>query len=492
MSVRRIVNLQSRGIIVKRYFKTTIVVTVVLTLVIVSGAKWFLNRKLKGSEKVTTVRIEVVEPSELVEFVTAPGEIEPLIKVDISAKVSALLEELPFEEGRRVTKGDPDADPPIPASVLIKLDSKDLESRLRSAEASYHGQEANVEVEKAQIARQKSSLEGTAATLKQAGNDFARQKKLLESRDISQATFDQIECNLNELKAQYAAAGHALKASELGLVVLQHNLEASREMIEQAKEALSYTTITSPIDGVVTRINAEVGEVVMTGTMNNPGTIIMQVADLSQMLLVAQVDEADIGNLRVGQKATIRVQAFWDDKFTGVVDTIALTHDLSVSRTKYYKTEILLDEGAKKLHSGLTADVDIETVRHEGILKVPSQSVVSRKVDDLPLEIRRDNPNVDMAKTDCLVVYRLVDGKAAVTPVSIGPSDMTHIIIKSGLNVADKVVTGPYKVLAGTEGRSLRGLTTGGIKHGQRIQDEKEVEKEKHKRAQADGEPNKP
>ncbi len=151
--------------------------------------------------------------------------------MDISAKVSALLEELPFEEGNRVTKGDPDANPPIPASVLIKLDSKGLESRLRSAEASYHGQEANVQVEKAQIARQKSALEGTAATLKQADSDFARQKKLLESRDISQANFDQIVCRLDELKAQYAAAEHALKASELGLVVLQHNLKASNEMI---------------------------------------------------------------------------------------------------------------------------------------------------------------------------------------------------------------------------------------------------------------------
>ncbi|MCD6394792.1 MAG: efflux RND transporter periplasmic adaptor subunit, partial [Planctomycetes bacterium] len=321
-----------------------------------------------------------------------------------------------------------------------------------------------------------------------ADSDFTRQKKLLESRDISQANFDQIECRLDELKAQYAAAEYALKASELGLVVLQHNLEASQEMIEQAREALSYTMITSPIDGIVTRINAEVGEVVMTGTMNNPGTIIMQVADLSQMILVAQVDEADIGNLKVGQKAAIRVQAFWDDEFTGVVDTIALTHDMSVTRTKYYKTEILLDESAKQLYSGLTADVDIETVRHKAILKVPSQAVVSRRVDDLPLEIRRDNPNVDMGKTDCLVVYRLVDGKAAVTPVSIGPGDMTHIIIKSGLNVGDKVVTGPYKVLAGVE--SSRGLTAGGIKHGQRIRDEKEVGKEKNKQAQADKEPN--
>lgn len=431
----------------RKYFKTTIILTCIVTIVAVLVVQALLKRKLSGGAKPTPVRIEVIAPADLTEFVTAPGEVEPRTKVDISAKVSARIVELPYKEGQRVTRGDPDAQPPVPPSVLIKLDSRDLESRLRSAEASFHAQEAQIAVDKANIARQKAALDAAAATLRQAENDFARQKQLLESRDISQAAFDQIECRLAEMRANFIAGQHALEAAELSLIVMQHRLDASHEEIEQAKEALSYTTITSPIDGVITRINAEVGEVVMTGTMNNPGTVIMQVADLSQMILVAQVDEADIGNLKVGQKARVRVQAFWDEEFTGVVDTIALTHDLSPTRTKYYKTEIILHDNARKLHSGLTADVDIETVTHKDICKVPSQAVVSRKVDDLPLEIRQNNPNVDMAKTDALVVYRLIDGKAVVTPVSIGPSDMTHIIIKSGLSAGDKVVSGPYKIL---------------------------------------------
>ncbi len=458
----------------KRFFKTTIAVVIVLTLVVAFSVQVFVKKKLGGKPKATPVRIEVIEPSGLVEFVTAPGEVEPKIKVDISAKVSGRLLELPFEEGQVVTKGDPDAHPPIPPSVLIKLDSKDVESRLRSAQANYRGQEAQIEVDKAQIARTKANLEGTVASLNQAQRDFVRQKKLLDSKDISMATFDEKQATLDNLKATYEAGQHALKALELGLTVSQYRLDASQEAIEQAKEALSYTTITSPLDGIVTRINAEVGEVVMTGTMNNPGTIIMQVADLSHMLLVAQVDEADIGNLKVGQKAKVRVQAFWEDKFSGVVDTIALTHDFSPTRTKYYKTEILLDEGEKQLHSGLTADVDIETVTHENVLKVPSQSVVARRVDDLPLEIRQDNPNVDMAKTETLVVFCLADGKAVVTPVTIGPSDMTHIIIKSGLNAGDKVVSGPYKVLET-------------IRHDQEIIDEKDVKKEKEEKEDKEG-----
>ena len=229
---------------------------------------------------------------------------------------------------------------------------------------------------------------------------------------------------------------------------------------------LSYTTITSPIDGVVTRINAEVGELVITGTMNNPGTVIMEVADLSQMLVVAQVDEADVGKLEVGQKAIIYIDAFPNREFTGVVDSIALAHDMTHTKTKHYRTEILLDAASEKLHCGLTAHVDIETRRHTDVLKVPTQAVLAREVDSLPLDIRENSAEVDTTKTYATVVYRYIDGKAVVTPVKIGESDLTHTIIKSGITEEDKIVVGPYKVLED-------------IKHNQRIVDEREVKKHK-------------
>ncbi|MBI9017121.1 MAG: efflux RND transporter periplasmic adaptor subunit [Phycisphaerae bacterium] len=441
----------------RKFFKTTIFLVIILTIIAVGAVQSMLGKKISSIDKPTSVRLETVRFGDLVEIVTAPGQIEPRSKVDISAKVAARIVELPFEEGQHVKKGD----------LLIKLDSNDLESRLRSAQASYQGQEAQIQVDKANIERQKASLKATEATLNQAEKNFQRQKQLLESKDVSQATYDEIACRLEEQKNQYEAAQQGLKASELGLIVAEYNLQTSLERIEQAKDELSYATITSPMDGIVTRINAEVGEMVMTGTMNNAGTIIMQVADLSQMLLVAQVDEADIGKLKVGQKTRIRVQAFWGHEFQGAVDTIALTHDRSTSQTKYYKTEIIVEADSEhQLFSGLTADVDIETLKHENIIKIPTQAVVSRKVDDLPLEIRQDNPNVDMAKTEALIVYRMVDGKAVATPVEIGSSDISHIIIKSGINENDIVVIGPYKVL-------------GTLKHGQKLIDEKEADKDK-------------
>jgi len=340
---------------------------------------------------------------------------------------------------------------------------------LLSAEASRAAQVAQFEVEKAKIASQGANLVGLAASLKQAERDLKRQKGLLESQDISQATFDQTQLKVDELKAQYEAAKRTLEAAELNLVVLQHNLEAADAEITRAREALSCTTITSPINGVVTRIIIEAGELVIPGTMNNPGTLIMEVADISQMLFVAQVDEADVGKLEVGQKTTIHVDAFPDDELRGVVDSIALAYDMSYTMTKYFRTEILLEAAEEKLHWGLTAHVDIETRKHTDVLKVPTQAVLGREVDSLALEIRENSPEVDTAKTYATVVYRYVDGKAVVTPVKIGQSDLTHTIIKSGITEEDKIVVGPYKVLESLE-------------HEKKIQDEREVEEKKTQR----------
>ena len=450
-----------------------VIVTAVVTVVVVSVVGWLVISKVNPSQKATAVRIEQPERGELIELVSAPGEIEPETKVEISARFSARIIELPYDEGDIVTRGDPLANPPVPASVLVRLDGKDLESQLLSAEASYAAQMAQVKVEKAQISSRRASLSGLSASLKQAERDLERQKGLLESQDISQAAFDQTQLKVDELKAQYATAKHTLEAAELNLVVLQHNLEAASAMITQAREVLSYTTITSPIDGVVTRLNAEVGELVMTGTMNNPGTVIMGVADLSQMLVVAQVDEADVGKLEVGQEAVIRVQAFWDKQFKGVVDNIALTHDITRSGAKYFRTEIVLQGDVKRLYSGLTANIDIYTKKHSNIIKVPTQAVLGRRVDDLRIDIRENNPNVDPNKSDVMVVYRCIDDKAVVTPVTIGPSDMTHIIIKSGLSESDKVIIGPYKILEA-------------LKHDQEVKDERQVEAGRKKEKKKD------
>ena len=440
------------------------IVIAIVAVLMLSVVGWVVSKSCKGNGKEEVVRIEEVKRGDLTERVSATGEIEPKETVQISAKVSARIIEMPYDEGNVVTCGDANANP----SILLKLDSKDLESQLRLAEASKNAQEAQIEVEKSKIEGSKETLVGLAAILEQAQKDLERKKGLFESRDISKADFDQIKYKVDELAAQYESAKYNLEASEKNLTVMKYNLDAAEARIEEVREYYSYTTITSPINGVVTRVNAKVGEMVMTGTMNNPGTVIMEVSDRSKMLVVAQVDEADVGGLEVGQRATVSVQAFPNAKFKGVVDEIALKHRFSDNRTRYYRTEILLENDAnvERLYTGLTADVDIETRKHADIIKVPSQAILAREVDSLPVEVREKSAELDKGKRFATVVYRFIDGKAVATPVRVGQSDLTHTIILAGLNEGDKVVVGPYKVIDN-------------LKHDQKLKDERVAEAEK-------------
>ena len=428
----------------------------------------WLPLKSKGTfdpKDAKVVRIESPQRGDLIEFINAPGVVEPKRKVAISAKVSARIAELPYDQGRRVSKGDPNANPPQPASVLVRLDASDLEAALRSAEAQRAAQAAQIEVAKMELQANRASVEGTRVLLKQAQRELQRLMELMASQDISQSELEDAQCRVDELKTTVAAAEHGLKAAQLSLVVSRHRLTAADADIARARENLGYTTITSPMDGVVTRINAEVGEMVMTGTMNNPGTVIIQVADLSQMILVAQVDEADIPRVQLGQRAKVHVQAWPDIVFEGVVDSVALTQDVARDGSTYYRTEILLADSNQQILSGLSADVDIEICEHQDILKVPSQAILGREVDELPVEIRDNCPQVDKKKMYASVVYRYIDGQAVVTPVKIAQSDATHTIVLSGLGQEAQVITGPYKVLEA-------------IKHEQKVTDEREVEKD--------------
>lgn len=421
----------------------------------------------------TVVRLLMPERGTLIETIKAPGEIEPKTKVEISARLSARITALPFEEGEAVTKGDPDANPPVPPSVLVQLDSTDRQASLRAAEARRAADAAGIEVHRARLEGTRSSIDGTRASLRQAELEHQRHLDLLSTRDVAQSVVDQSLARVDELRASVASQEQSLKADELNLKVMEFNLLASDAAIEQARDELSYTTIHSPIDGTITRLNAEVGELVVTGTMNNAGTVIIEVADLSVMLLNAQVDEAAVGGVEVGQRAAVRINAYPGRVFEGTVQAVALSNDRATDGSKYYKTEILLDMQGMRIYSGLTADVEIETRRHEDILKVPTQAVLARPVDDLPLSIRENNPDVDMTKSVATVVFRFINGKTVITPVTIGPSDAAHTVILSGLSEEDQVIVGPYRVFEN-------------LKHDQGVKDEKVVEAEKLEKQRKD------
>ncbi len=256
-------------------------------------------------------------------------------------------------------------------------------------------------------------------------------------------------------RLQLNAAQSELVAETASLTVSKHHLVGAEAEIARAKENLSYTTIASPIDGIVTRVNAKVGETVVTGTMNNPGTTILEISDLSQMQVDAQIDESNIAAVHIGQKAKVHISAYPDQTFDGVVKLVGFdVADTGNNRQggggssqgRWYSAKIVVDTAGKQLPAGLSCDVDVETEIHKNVIKVPTQAVMGRAVDELP-ETAKSKPEVDKNKTLATVVFCIEGDHAVLVPVTIGPSDMTHTMITSGLKEGDRVITGPYKAL---------------------------------------------
>jgi HlyD family secretion protein len=226
--------------------------------------------------------------------------------------------------------------------------------------------------------------------------------------------------------------------------VAESQLAAAEADIQRAEDGLANTIIQSPMDGTITLLNVEVGEVV-TGSTTNPGTVLMTVADLSRMILNAEVSESDIASVAVGQKAQVHINAYPDETFAGTVRQIALQRSVAPNGTGYFKVEVEIDLQGRRIYSGLIANVDIEIRTHDGII-VPYQSIVVRDVESLPDEARRSEL-VDHSRRKCNVVYRMVDGKSVCTPIRPGPSDLTHRLVLEGLAEDEDVIIGPYKVL---------------------------------------------
>lgn len=374
------------------------------------------------------VIMEPVTFGDLERTVSAPGSIEPKRLINISSQVSAKVLSLPFEEGEQVKKGD----------VVIRLDPQDLVAALDSAKAGLAGQEA--------------SLGGAEAALINARLSYERLQQLNETGDATKAELDSAEASF--LQAQSNKQ------------VLIHQIEQARAQIERAQKDLDNTTITSPIDGVITSLNTEEGETVIVGTTNNPGSVIMEIADLSQMLLKAQVDEANIAPVEVGQDAKIFINAYTDREYDGKVQKIALKRQVAADGTGTFEVEILMNlpEG-ETLYSGLSASTDIVVEHFYDAMIVPSQAVVDRRIEELPEDIKTGNELIDLNKTFTRVVYRVVDGKTIATPVAVGPSDLTQTVITEGLSRDDMIVTGPFRVLVD-------------LKHDRAVRDEKEKTQE--------------
>lgn len=397
------------------------------------------------------VRMETVERRDLIETIRAPGRIEPHTKVEISSRIGSEIVALPFREGETVQAGD----------LVVQLDDRDLKARLLGSQAALESAEANVAANKASRARAESQLneqlerrKGMLTTLDFAQRTFERKRELYETGDIPLTDLEAADERVEDIRTQIATEDAMVSGAESSLASADANVLQAEAAVKQAdaeikfaEQGLRYTIIRSPIAGRVTSLNAEVGETVVPGAMNQTAFVIMTIADLSRMKMIAEVAESDVVRVQPGQLARVYTIAHGEDRaFDGVIDRIALQRTPTPDGSGYFETEIMLEHEEGELLSGYIANADIEIRTHEGLV-VPSQVIVDRAVDDLPQEVIEGSDIVDRSKRVIRVAYCVVDGKTVATPVRIGPSDETHTLIVAGLSEGDVVITGPYKVL---------------------------------------------
>ena len=372
---------------------------------------------LNSRETGTEVEVEAATVRDLTSVVSASGTLEAKQSVSISATTPGEVVRIGVREGDRVAKGD----------FLLQLDPV-------IAEAGARGQAAAVDAARA-------DLRASEAQLELAQENYERQLQLAEADLIPRAELDQARAELRSREAGVASA-----RSRVG------QLQAS---FSSARHELGRVTITSPIDGVVTRVNVEEGEVAMIGTMNQPGTVLVVISDLGVMEATVEVDETDVVDIESGQEARVTVDAFPDTTFSGEVTEVATSPIIVPTAAgpapgaTDYEVKITLADQLPAARSGLSASAEVVTARRENALTIPIQSLVVRPVAD------------DSASSGGVVekegVFVVRDGEARFVPVRVGISGDRYFEVLSGLEEGDQVVSGSYEALRDlTDGASVK------------------------------------
>ncbi len=369
-------------------------------LVIVLGAIIAFNfiRREKGIE-VTT---EKVKRGIVQQIVTGSGQIKPAVEVKISAQVAGKIVGLYAKEGDRVHRGQ----------LLVALDPQQY---------------------KASVERAESSLLAGKANEKKALSELKRAKELFRQNLISEAEYQTAE-------ASYESALSARMQAEASL--------------KEAKDALSKTKLYATMDGVVTRLNKEKGEMAIGAQFQED--VIMVVSDLSVMEAVIEVDENDVINVSIGDSADVELDAFPDTVFHGLVTEIAnsaITKGLGTQeQVTNFEVTIRLDNPDKRFRPGMSTTVDIKTKRLDNVVRVPIQAVTVREKSRLKkiqnVEEHQGESEISRGDEEMQeVVFVVENGRAVARAVKLGISDDTHYAVLSGLEEGEEVVTGPFKIL---------------------------------------------
>ncbi len=394
--------------------RTKVMIGTGIAILLVSAAGLSMNgRRQQGIE----VRIETVDRRDLVATVTASGNVRARRKVDISSDISARVAELLVDEGEDVEEGQ----------VLLRLDPTRYQ-------AAVNRSRANLSQSQAQVAQARANFVRAQREAERLDSLHAREPLLVSRQEVDNAQTD--------LEVQRSL----LESSEFGV-------NQARAALEEASDQLAKTIITAPMAGRVTRLNVEEGETVIVGTMNNPGSLVLTVSDLSVMEVVLEVDETDVPEITLGDSATVELDAFPDLDFPGVVTEIGNSairppsQAASTGQTPTIDFEVVvtLDSPEVELRPDLSATAELITETRVDQLSIPIIALTLREPDD---EDDDEAEGDDGAVPDPIEgVFVVMDGEVVFTPVAVGIAGQEYFEVISGLSLGDTVVSGPYQVV---------------------------------------------
>ena len=412
-----------------------------VAVVIVLGAVAFANFKFKKVPGVE-VTTEKIEKRNLESMVSASGKIQPKTLVNISADTMGRVTGLAVNEGDRVAKGQ----------FLLEIDPRNLRSRVESGEAG-------LQASASQLQQMRLQIEATKVALKAAQDNYNRQLELSKAGLTPRETFERAE---NELKSQQSN----LRAQEQNLRTQELRINQERATLSSAKYDLSRVRIESPINGIVTRRNIEEGETAVTGTMNNPGTVLLTLADMSVIEAEVEVDETDIPNVALGQIAKVTIDAMPGKTFTAKVTEIGnspiqAAGQAASAQATNFKVVLTLDGEIPDVRPGFTCTAEITTATRTNALGVPIQAMTVREVivDEKGALVREPaapattarrptapaaelQPGQERKELEGVFVVR--NGTAQFEPVKTGIAGERYFEILSGLKEGDEVIVGPF------------------------------------------------
>jgi len=421
---------------------------------------------------IVTVQTGHATRQDLTSLVTASGEIKPRKYINIGANAAGELTEIPVKEGDNVRKGQ----------LLARIENTQPEADVNAQRASLSSTEADAAASEAglkayddNLLTMQAGVDRTRADQEKASLDYKRgqelyQAKLIPKQDFDQrkAAYDSAQASVKEAESRLTQARAQREQAKSQLYSAQKHVAQLHAMVTRADDVLKKFNSYAPLNGVVTNLPVRVGETVIPGLPNLPGTIIMTIADMSIITAEVKVDETDIVNVKMDQTADVTIDAIPNKTFKGHVIEIGNTaivrstgiaasqSTTSSQEAKDFKVVVALDAPPEDIRPGLSCTAKITTATRQHVVTIPIQALTIRQKGDL--EALPKNASVQAAvkldpaaekarKEEIQGVFVISGGKAVFRKVETGITGSTDIEVLSGIKEGDEIVTGSYQVI---------------------------------------------